>query len=99
MQLLRGLPGILSKGFPHTAPENRVRAVADFGVGVKQSKRSVGDCRSRCRMSRPAIGEQELAVLVVGTGRTCLHVDFVVIVLAGAFVEASKLQRVAAFDP
>ena len=79
-QVLPSLPGILRETFPHIATEDGVGAVADFGVGVKEPESGIGYSDSRA--SSAIIREQELAVLVVGTGRARLNIDLVVVVLA-----------------
>src|SRR5438105_702807 len=96
-QLLPGLPGILREALPHAAAEDGVSAVADFRIGAEQSDSSIGD--SEPGPARRAIGEQELAVLVVRAGRASLDVDLVIVVLAGVLIQAAKLQGVASPDP
>src|SRR2546428_9788193 len=97
VQLAGGRPGILSEAFPHVGPKNGKRAVADFRVSVEEAQCGVGGCNSCCTSS--AIRERELAVLVVRAGETSLHVDLVIVVLAGMFEQAAKLQSVVSTDP
>src|SRR6202158_4232566 len=96
-QLLSSLPRVLSETFPHVRAEDGVGAVADFRIGIEEPQSGVGDRDSGA--TGPAVGEQELAVLVVGASRTGRDVDLIVIVLAGSFKRESELKRVVAFDP
>ena len=66
-QILPSLPGVLREPLPHVGAKDGVRAVADFRIGVKQSQSGVGDCHAR--PAGTAIGEQELAILVVRASR------------------------------
>ena len=43
VQLLAGLPAILREDFVHAAAEDGVGALAEFGVGVEQAERGIGD--------------------------------------------------------
>src|SRR5437867_1334238 len=71
--------------------------MADFGIRVEQAQSGVGN-----RHSRPAgtaIGEQELAILVVGASRASLYVYLVIVVFAGALPKSTEFQRVILFYP
>src|SRR6266704_1352168 len=46
-QILPSLPGVLREPLPHVGAKDRVRAVADFRIGIKQSQSGVGDCHAR----------------------------------------------------
>src|SRR6266481_3289275 len=96
-QILPGLPGVLRERLPHVGPKDGVRAMADFRIRVEQAQSSVRD-----RDPRPAsqaIGEQELAILVVGASRASLYVYLVIVVFAGAFPKSTEFQRVILFYP
>src|SRR5207244_3164924 len=93
----RGLPGVLSEALPHIGAEYGIGTVADFGVRVIKTQGSVGN--SEARAAGAVVRERELSVLVVGAGRASLHVDLVIVVLAGALPQAAKLNRVIAFNP
>ena len=78
---------ILREAFVHAAAEDRVGALAEFGVGVEQAQRGIADRVAAWsgwpeRVSR----EAELPVLVVGAGGAGGDVDFVVVVLARLLV-------------
>src|SRR5262249_42006177 len=92
-----GGPAILRERLPHIRPEHRVSAVSDFRVCVEQSESGIGYCNS-CSAGT-AIRKLELAVLVVGAGRTGADIDFIVIVLSGPLIHAAELQSVASPDP
>src|SRR5262245_11698075 len=96
-QRRRSLPRVLSEALPHVGAENGVGAVAYFGVRVIKSKRGVGNGKTRAASA--AVSEGELSVLVIGARGAGLHVNLVIVVLAGAFPQAAKLDRVSAFDP
>src|SRR5882762_6657851 len=96
-QLLPDLPGILRETLPHVGAEDSVGAVADFGIRIKQPQSNVGGRDSG--PSGPAIGEQELAILVVRAGRASLYVDFVIVILAGLLKQGAELQGVITLDP
>src|SRR6516162_7193811 len=97
VKLPRGGPTILRERLPHIRPEYRVCPVSDFRVCVEQSESGVG--HSDSRSTGAAIRKLELAVLVVGAGRTGADVDFVVIVLSGPLEHTAELQGVASPDP
>src|SRR5258708_37693889 len=71
--------------------------MADFRIAVEQAQGGICDCDSR--PAGPAVGEQELAILVVGASGTSLHVYLVIVVLAGAFPKSTELQGVIFLYP
>src|SRR5262245_27679945 len=97
VEFLRCRPGILSKAFPHVGAKERICAMTDFRICIEQSKSRVGYCDSSS--SCAAVCELELAILVVCTSWASLHVDLIIIVLAGSLEQATELHRVASQDP
>ena len=71
--------------------------MADFGIRVEQAQSGVGNRHSR--PAGPAIGKQELAILVVGASRASLYVYLVIVVFAGAFPKSAEFQGVISFYP
>src|SRR6267378_5941180 len=96
-QILPGLPGVLGEPFPHVGAKDRVSAMADFRVGVEQAQGGV--CDRDSRPASPAIGEQELAILVVRARGASRYVYLVIVVLAGSFPKSTEFQRVIPFYP
>src|SRR5260370_1414754 len=96
-QILPSLPGVLREGLPHVGAKDGVGAVSDFRVGVEQAQSSV--CDRDARPAGPAVGEQELAVLVVGASRASLYADLVIVVFARAFTNDTQFHRVILFYP
>src|SRR5205823_4944212 len=76
-----------------------VGAVPDFRVGVEESESRVGGGYAGCRLPRPRVSEQELAVLIVRACRAGLYIDFVVVVLARALIQYAEFHAVAPLDP
>src|SRR6266850_1711643 len=97
VQLGRGLPGILRKTLPHVGSEDGVRAMADFRICIEEPQSSIGNCNPGPTQS--VIGEQELSVLIIRASWASLHVDLVIVVLAGALKQRAELQRVVSPDP
>src|SRR5215471_5078505 len=97
VEFLSSRPGILSEALPHVGSEQRVGAMTNFRIGVEQSQRCIGhgDARSSCA----AVCELELAILVVCASWASLHVDLIIVILAGPLEQAAELQRVASSDP
>src|SRR5260370_25750683 len=71
--------------------------MADLRVAVEQAQSGVRDGDSR--PAGPAVGKQELAILVVGASRAGLYVDLVIVVFARAFPKSTEFQRVILFYP
>src|SRR2546430_9450278 len=69
----------------------------DFGIAVEQAQSgaSGGDHGP----AGTAIGEEELAILVVRTSRASLNVYLVIVVFAGALPKSTEFQRVILFYP
>src|SRR6266851_3894908 len=97
-QILPELPGVLSEALIHVGAKDGVRAVSDLRVAVVQSQSGVGGSHPG-RPSCSAIGERELAILVVRASSAGLYVNLVVIIFARAFEEETKLYRVVALNP
>ncbi len=71
--------------------------MADFRITVEQAQSGV--CDRDARPASPAVGEQELAILVVGASRASLDVDLVIVVFARAFPKSAEFQCVVRFYP
>src|SRR5438552_15085512 len=74
-----------------------VVTMADFAIRVEQAQSGVGIRHSR--PAGPAIGKQELAILVVSASRASLYVYLVIVVFAGAFPKTTEFQGVISFYP
>ncbi len=105
-EILPDLPGILREALPHVGTKDGVSTVADFRVGIEQTKRRVGDAGAGRRPSKSwaheiatAVTEGELPILVVGASGTSRDVDLVVVVFARALKRAPEFQSVVSFDP
>ena len=99
VKLLVDFPGILSESLPHAATEDCVCTVADFRIRIEHPQSGVCYTGPSSGVARSTVGEQELAILVVGASGASLHVDLIIIVLARALKQAAELQGVAAIDP
>src|ERR1700731_232700 len=96
-QILTRLPGVLRERLPHVGAKDGVRTMADFRIAVEQPQSGV--CDRDSRPASPAVGEQELAILVVGASRASLHVYLVIVVFARAFPKSTEFKRVVLFYP
>src|SRR2546430_2798397 len=66
-------------------------------MAVEQAKGGVSG--GAPRPAGTAIGEQELAILLVGASRASLYVYLVIVVFAGALPKSTDFQRVILFYP
>src|SRR5262249_20096141 len=96
-QFWSGLPRVLRKAFVHVRAKQSVSTVANLGVCVERSERGI---RDRCsRTAGAAVRKEKLPILVVGASVASLHINLVVVVLAGTLEQCAEFKRVIAPDP
>src|SRR5580658_1897268 len=98
VQLGSNFPGILREFFSHVSPPDSQCARPNFGVTVGESHREIGYAHAG-GSSSSAVGECEIAVLVVTASGDRADVDLIAVVFAGILEIDAELERVDAPDP
>src|SRR5260370_39638128 len=81
------------------AAEDGVRALAQLGVGVKQTERSACHGHACGRLAGSRITKEKLAVLVIRESRASGQGDLVIVVFPGPLELEPELQRMAGLQP